>query len=210
MVTYTTIFSGLFSRSLRLYAFAYGESREFSSGRSRLSANVERRRAGLGVYFVPGEKLQKLRRLARTSSRPRGERNPPTWRALDRARPRSITLKSERGPSRPRVNVAFVVASLRPRRRTSLHRRCIATARRISWRGAGPACAPSPRRVHGMGVVVHGVRLSNCSIANKSAAQLESASSYTRQRITTDRPRHAAPGRFVKKLRAAIFTIGRR
>lgn len=127
--------------------------------------------------------------------------------ALDRARPHSITLKSERGSSRPRVNVC--VRRCEPSASTphivasAVHRHGAA------HRGAARGLRALRRRVHGMGVVVHGARLSNCSIANKSAAQLESASSYTRQRITTDRPRHAAPRRFVKKLRAAIFTIVR-
>lgn len=174
-----------FSQCLRLYAFE--ESREFSSRPEQALAEVEHHRASLGVYFVSGEKLQKLWRLARTSSRPRGERNPSTWRAR-RSIERGITLKSEWGPTRPRFNVC--VRRCEPSAPTPhMHRRCIAAAHRRETRGLRAI----RRCVHGMGVVVHGAQLSNCSIANKSAAQLESASSYTKQRITTDRPRRATP-----------------
>jgi len=101
---------------------------------------------------VPGEKLQKLRRLACTSSRPRGERNPLTWRARRRSieRGRSITLKSEPGSlSSARINVC--VRRCEPSAPTPhmvaspVHRRCIAGASR---RGAGPACVRSVAAPH--------------------------------------------------------------
>lgn len=73
-----------------------------------------------------------------------------------------------------------------------------ADKRNATWGALVPCCARQTSRVESsevessvsmhvqaawLGVVMHG-RLSNCSIANKSAAQLESASSYAR--ITTD------------------------
>ena len=76
--------------------------------------------------------------------------------------------------------------------------RSYADKRNATWGALVPRCARQTSRVESsevessvsmhvqaawLGVVMHG-RLSNCSIANKSAAQLESASSYAR--ITTD------------------------
>lgn len=60
-----------------------------------------------------------------------------------------------------------------------------------------------PASPRGLGVVMHDC-LSNCSIANKSAPQLESASSYVGQRITTDRTRRKSyPRPFEKNVHSA-------
>lgn len=118
---------------------------------------------------MPGEKLQKLRRLALAHPRPKGERNPSTRAMLDRARPQH-NIKESRVP---------LVGGLTLRSPFARFERRSASRREKERRFAGLRALA--RVHHGMGVVVHGeLRLSNCSIANKSAAQLESASSYTR------------------------------
>lgn len=147
--------------------------------------------------------------------RPKGERNPPdaTGRdgtVLDRAKPQH-NIK-DRGPdlfslSRWRgLTLCSPLCEPSPgpiaAHRCGVHRcgaslRCIVPQRGYRGGTCRRAACALRRRVHGVGVVVHGARLSNCSIANKSAAQLESASSYTRQRINDGStvPRHVDPSK---------------